>query len=31
VNRPFTTFLAVLAALLILALNSYLLYSLAAG
>ncbi|MGO9531734.1 MAG: Nramp family divalent metal transporter [Syntrophobacteraceae bacterium] len=31
VNRPFTTFLAGLAALLILALNSYLLYSLAAG
>src|SRR5208283_3884942 len=31
VNRPFTTFLAGLAGLLILALNSYLLYSLAAG
>ena len=31
VNRRFTTFLACIAALLILALNAYLLYSLAAG
>jgi manganese transport protein len=31
VNRPFTTFLAAVAAVLILALNAYLLYSLAAG
>ncbi len=31
VNRPFTTFLAGVAALLILALNSYLVYSMAAG